>query len=236
MTYYKILAKGHRACHGGTHRYTPNRWTKRLPAAACESGYHICTLDQLSRWLYADHDDLLPLEVWGCDAEGVDEVGDKCVAERIRITTHVGTLDEYDLRWLGTEFAISALHNTDDPRVGECINTVRAYSLGMADASDLSAAWSAAESAAWSAAEGARGRAAWSAAESAAWSAAWSAAESAAESAARSAAWSAPNAAESVAWSGAWSAARSAAWSAARSAAESAQGRGVLDYLRDGAR
>jgi hypothetical protein len=50
MTYYKVLSRGHRACHGGIYRYTPNRWTKRIEnIIPCESGYHICTLDQLAR-------------------------------------------------------------------------------------------------------------------------------------------------------------------------------------------
>ena len=206
-TYYKVLCKGHRACHGGTYRYTPNRWTKRLTTKLCVSGYHICTLEQLTRWLYADSDDLLPLELWEVEAEGVTDTTDKAVAERIRLTRLVGTLDECDLRWLGTIFAESALRNTNDPRVGECINAVRAYSLGFLDDDGLRSA----------------ARSAWSAAELAAESAAWSAAELAAHSAA----WSA--------WS-AWSAAHSAAHSAAESAARSAQGQAVLDYLRGGAR
>ena len=166
MTYYKILARGHRACHGGTYRYTPNRWTKRLTTSMCESGYHIVTGDNLARWLYAHSDDQLPLEVWECEAEGVTDGDDKSVAERIRLTRLVGTLDEYDLRWLATEFALSVLHNTDDSRVGDCINTVRAYCLDMADADDLDAARRAAWRAAWRAASAARSAA------SAAWSAA----------------------------------------------------------------
>ena len=191
MTYYKILKRGHYACHGGTYCYTPGRWTCREPVEPCVSGWHILTADQLSQWLYLESDDELPLEVWECEAENITDAGNKHVAERIRLTRLVGTLDGYDLRWLGTLFAEAVLENADDPRVGDCLNTVRAYCCGMATESNLSAARSAA----------------WSAARSAAWSAAWSAAESAARSAARSAAWSA---AESAAWSAAESAAESA--------------------------
>lgn len=133
MTYYKILSRGHKACHGGKYTYTPNRWTKRLPVKVCESGYHICTVDQLSRWIYVDDFDMLPLEIWECEAEGVTEFDDKCVAKRIRITRLVGTLDEYDLRWLATIFAEHVLPYIFDPRAGEVINTVRAYCLGFAD-------------------------------------------------------------------------------------------------------
>jgi hypothetical protein len=229
MTYYKVLSRGHRACHGGIYRYTPNRWTKRIEnIIPCESGYHICTLDQLARWLYAMRDALLPLEVWECEATGISGAAEKYIAERIRITTLVGTLDEYDLRWLGTLFAEQVLVNTDDPRVGECINAVRAYSLGFID--DLTAARSAALSAAgdddalnaaWGAAVRAASSAAWNAAERAAWGAAWNAAECAAWGAA----W---NAAERAAWGAAWNAAECAAWGA--------YGRIVLDYFRDGAR
>jgi hypothetical protein len=250
MTYYKVLSRGHRACHGGIYRYTPNRWTKRIEnIIPCESGYHICTLDQLARWLYAVRDALLPLEVWECEATGISGAGEKYIAERIRITTLVGTLDEYDLRWLGTLFAEQMLVNTDDPRVGECINAVRAYSLGFID--DLSAArnaaprgapwgddalnaaWNAAERAAKSAAERAAPRGApWDyySALNAAWNAAVRAAKSAAERAALNAAWGddALNAAERAAWGAAWNAAERAAWGA--------YGRIVLDYFRDGAR
>ena len=164
MIYYKILSVGHKACHGGTYTYRPNRWTRRITdTKACKRGWHIATLEQVCAWLFAGSDEFLPLEVWECEAEGVTDAGDKCVAERIRLTKRLISLDEYDLRWLGTLFAESVLHNTGDPRVGECINAVRAYSLGFLD----DAAWSAAESAA----------------KDAAWSAAWSAARSAARSA-----------------------------------------------------
>ena len=150
--YYKILGKGHRACHGGTYRYTPGRWTRREKVNPCVSGWHIVTAEQAAaRWLCCT-DAERPIEVWECEAENVTDAGDKCVAGRIRLTRLLGTLDEYDLRWLGTLFAESVLQHTDDPRVGECINTVRAYCVGQASARDLSAAWSVAESAAESAA------------------------------------------------------------------------------------
>jgi hypothetical protein len=43
---------------------------------------------------------------------GVTELVVKCVCERIRITNLVGTLDESDLRWLGTLFRGAVLTNT----------------------------------------------------------------------------------------------------------------------------
>ena len=175
MTYYKILGKGHTAIHGGKHTYDtpcgtrPGKWSPRVSnPALCHSGWHYSNADDLVRYLWANSDDLLPLEVWECEVDSGTYGTGKGVAERIRLTRLVGTIDEYDLRWLGTVFAERVLCNTDDPRVGECINAVRAYLLGFLDRSDLSAAWLAARSAAWSAAESA----AWSAAESAAWSAA----------------------------------------------------------------
>lgn len=156
MIYYKILSAGHRACHGGNYTYRPNRWTKRITEpVACRFGYHVADADHLSMYLYAEGDDILPLEVWECEAEGITDNGDKYVCERIKLTRLVGTLDGDDLRWLGSEFAILALPNTDDPRVGECINTARAYSLGVADTNDLSAASLAARSAARAAADSA---------------------------------------------------------------------------------
>lgn len=82
-----------------------------------------------------------------------------------------------------------------------------AHILGIADDSDLSAAWNAARNAAESAARSAARSAAWGAAWSAAWGAAWNAAESAAWDAAKNAAW---GAARSAAWDAAWNAARSA--------------------------
>lgn len=54
----------------------------------------------------------------------------------------------HDLRCIATEAACLRLDDTDDPRVGECINTVRAYLCGMADDDDLAAAYTAADAAA----------------------------------------------------------------------------------------
>lgn len=145
MTYYKVLARGHRACHGGTHRYTPGRWTRRIAdTKARVRGWHVCTVDTLARWLYADSDDQLPLEVWECEVENPTDAGNKYVCERIRLTRLVGTLDEYDLRWLATEFAIGVLSNTDIPDIRAA--WVAAWSAAFV------AAWSATRSAAWSAA------------------------------------------------------------------------------------
>ena len=152
--------------------------------------------------------------MWECEATGISGAAEKYVAERIRITTLVGTLDEYDLRWLGTLFAEQVLVNTDDPRVGECINAVRAYSLGFID--DLTAAWNAAP----------RGAPWGDDALTAAWNAAWNAAWGAAWNAAERAAWGDDDL--NAAWNAAWNAAERAVWGA--------YGRIVLDYFRDGAR
>jgi len=182
VTYYKVVNHDMKACHGGDYTYRMNRWTRRIADTdACSRGYHICTAEQLARWLYADSRGCIVLTV---EAEGVTDAGDKCVAERIKPVRKV-VLDEVDLRWLATEAAITCLHNTDDERVQYAIQTVREWCFGLGDG------LKAAESAAWSAAR--------SAAESAAWSAAWSAARSAAR-----------YAAESAAWSAAWSATESA--------------------------
>ena len=160
--YYKILARGRKACHGGTYTYPENRWTKRIAdTLECHRGYHIATLEQLVRWLFFEPDETDAIEIWECDADGVTSGDEKCVAERIKITRLLGTLDEIDLRWLASEFAITALHNTTDERVSSAIQASRTYCF---EDVNLSAAW-AARSAARSAAESAAASAAASAAK-----------------------------------------------------------------------
>ena len=212
MTYYKVLGAGHRAIHGGDYTYTPGEWTPEREAVVCESGWHYTSEDDLVKYLYGEDADL-PFEIWECEVRGGAYRSDKGVANSLCLTRLVGTLDEYDLRWLGTLFAETVLDNIDDPCIGECILAVREYCVGYSDRSALRAAESAAESAA----------------DSAAWSAAWSATESAAESAAYSAAESAAyRAAESAAWSATESAAYSAAWRN--------MSRIVIDYLKENER
>ena len=216
MIYYKVLGTGHRACHGGTYRYTRMRWTRREKPVPCESGFHVATEAQLARWLRPSGD-VLPLEVWEVETDGEVVAGDdKHTAERIRLTRLVGTLDAVDLRWLATEFAILALPHTDDPRVGDAIQTAREWCFGLADDGDLSVAGAAAGAAANAAEAAEVWAAAWAAAE-----AAWAAAE-----VVTNAAWAARAATGAAAW------AADAAWAATD--AEAATGRIVLDYLEAG--
>lgn len=150
QTYYKIVNHDMKACHGGDYIYRMNRWTRRIAdTAECGRGYHICTAEQLARWLYADSRGCIVLTV---EAEGVTDAGDKCVAERIKPVRKV-VLDEVDLRWLATEAAITYLHNTDDERLQYAIQTVREWCFGLGDGLKAaeSATWSAAKSVAWSA-------------------------------------------------------------------------------------
>lgn len=217
-TYYKVLGAGHKAIHGGDFTYTPHEWTPFIEdVIECESGYHVCTVEYLVKWLYAADDVPIPLEVWECSTDGtVEDAGEKFVVSSIRLDRLVGTLDEYDLRWLGTLFTESVIENTDDERVGAYINTVREYCLGLVGENELNAARSAAQNAAWSVVGSAAQNAAWYAAESAAWYAAESAARRAAQSAAESAVVGATG---------------GAVWRAVWHAAQSVFGKTVIDYL-----
>ena len=223
VTYYKVLGQGRKAIHGGTYTYPVGNWTPRVTdPEPCVCGYHVTDADNLASWLYASDDEELPLEVWECEAEGMVPDEGKWACERVKLVRLMGTLDEYDLRWLGSIFAERVVENANDQHVIDCINTVRAYCVGAATAGELSAAWntawdvarSAPYSAARRAAESAASGATEDAARSVAWAAARRAAESAAQNAARRAAESAASgAAENAAWNIAWNIAWDTTWS-----------------------
>lgn len=211
-TYYKILGNGHKAIHGGTFTYVPGEWTPEIEdVTACVSGYHVASREQVANWLYA-YDDQLPVEVWECSVRGARKVGNKSVCASIRIDRCIATLNEWDLRWVATEFAVYASRYTDNERMFDAINMIRRACVKRGQTKWLNTAWNAARIAEWSAAQ--------SAAQSAAWSAVRSAAAGALESAAQSAAWSAARrAAGGAAWNATWNAACNAAevaeWNAA---------------------
>ena len=215
--YYKVLGAGHKAIHGGDYTYEPGEWTEPIEdLEECFHGYHVCDVSQLVEWCWGK-DDNLPLEVWACSVSGERESndGNKYVCKSIRLDRLVGTLDEFDIRWLGTLFAEDASKHTDDERVFQAINTARSYCVGDSTTDDLDAAYSAvgdaaADSEVLYAAQSAIDASSWNAARSSVDAAAWSAEADSTE----------------------WGAVYSVAWKAARRAALERYSAMVFDYMR----
>ena len=164
-------------------------YTHTGTVSMCTSGLHASRriIDALG---YAPGAVCCQVRIWDDVVEYTDKmVGrNRLVLSALDITPH---LNEFAL---GCATAALLLADVQDQRCWDAIKAKRAWLRGDIDASELSAAWSAARYAARSVAE--------SAARSAARSAAWSAAWYAARYAARDAAWyAARDAARDAAWS-----------------------------------
>jgi len=220
---YKVLGEDGRPYHGGSgvwslpHDGIPGEWMPRIEMIVpCESGYHVCTKDQLVVWLgpriheVETRGDVLTLE-------------DKCVAHEARLLRRLDTWTERTARLFACACAERALTRIayPDPRSVEAVRVARLYADGGASQKELAAAGVAAGAAA--------GVAAWAAAGAAARAAAWDAAWAAAWAAARAAAWDAERAAARDA---ARAAARAAAWAAAGDAERIWQTARLMEYLR----
>ena len=170
---YKVLGEGQTSYHGGSGKWTKNRWRSVTgEVVPCENGLHLCRREDLLTWPGP--------EIWEAEYEGeLVEADDKVVVRKARIVRKLDTWNERTARLFAADCAEYALQYASDdirPTLEAVIYVVRCYADGQATDAELSAAASAARSA-WSA-----GSPAWSAARSAAGSA-WSAAESAAASA-----------------------------------------------------
>jgi hypothetical protein len=207
-TYYKVTDHNGQSYHGGSGKWTRNRWRSvEGEIVPCDNGLHLCRREDLLRWLG-------PV-IWKAEVDGeVVEADDKVVARRARVIERYDTWNERTARLFAADCAEYALKYASAdavPTLEAVIYTVRCYADGQATEVELAAAWTAAEAAAWTAAERAGWTAAWAAARAAAEAAAWTAAEDAA-SAARAAAWAAARAAaERAGWTAAEAAARAAA-------------------------
>ena len=168
---FKVLGADLSSFHGGTGRWTVNRWRHvKPPLRACSHGLHVVTVNQLPAWLGPT--------IWRVEVEGarLDEA-DKIVVERARITTRCDGWNEVSARLFAADCAEHVLPifekarpNDDRPR--KAIEAARAFARDEIGDAAWAAAWAAARAAAWAAA-----RITTAAARDAAWAAerAWQA-------------------------------------------------------------
>ena len=75
---YKFLGKGRVPCHGGEGRHSKIFWMPKVGVEPCFSGYHLCTEENLCRWVSE--------ELWVAEGRGkFSECGDKVVFEEARL-------------------------------------------------------------------------------------------------------------------------------------------------------
>jgi hypothetical protein len=220
---YKITAADGSSCHGGTGKWTPNRWRSvKGKLVPCENGLHLCEVADLPKWLRFDG------TVWEAETDGETiRADDKTVARRARITRKVGILNHRLLvEWacLCAERVLPEFEKKypKDDRPRKAIETARKVAAGELPSSAYAAASSAAYAAAASAAYAAASSAAYAAAyASSAYAAASSAAAASAAAYAANAAYDAAN-----------DAANAAAYAdAARQQEQGWQGQKLLELL-----
>jgi len=247
--FYKVLGRDGTPHHGGTGTWhlpngrRPGKWMPTItPVVPCQSGYHLCTIDQLVTWLG-------PV-IWVAEGRGehVDQ-SDKHVFGQARLLHRLDTWNDRTARLFAADCAERVLpiyerEHPGDDRPRQAIEVARRCANGDATDDERAAAWAAAGAAARTATRAAAGAAAWAAAWNAAWNAArvaaGVAASAAAWDAASAAAWDAARAAASAAatdaaWDAAWDAARAATRAAATDAARAAATDAAWDAARDGA-
>jgi hypothetical protein len=201
---YKVLGEGQTSYHGGSGKWTKNRWRSVSgDLMPCENGLHLCRRQDLLTWLGP--------EIWEAEYEGeLVEADDKVVVRRARIVRKLDTWNERTARLFAADCAERVLpifekQYPTDARPRKAIEAARAFANGTIGQEERDAAWDAAW-AAWIAARDAR-------------DAAW-------------AAWIAARAARDAAWA-AWIAARAAAGDAAGDAARDAASQWATDRLFD---
>ena len=146
--------------------WTPGEWMPVVEKLElCESGYHVCTLEQSPMWA---HSEMYEVEVRGESLDG----NDKSCHQQARLLRRVETWNERTARLFACDCAEHVLsiferERPDDNRVRNCIRVTRRYVNGDATDAELTAAGAAARTAAWAAA----------------WDAAWDAAGAAARDA-----------------------------------------------------
>ena len=168
MTYYKFLRKGGVGVYSDVQwslptkhndgTWTPGEWMPRVERLEmCQSGYHVCTIDQAIKWLDAE---CYEVEVRGDSLEA----GDKSCHQQARLLRRVENWNERTARVFACDCAGHVLHlyeaqHPDDDRVRNCIEVARRYANGQATANEMFAAWAAAwataQATAWDAARAA---------------------------------------------------------------------------------
>jgi len=155
--YYKILDRDETSLHGGTGTWhqprgkRPGKWMPTItPVVSCQSGYHLCTIDQLVTWLG-------PV-IWVAEGRGehVDQ-SDKHVFGQARLLHRLDTWNDRTARLFAADCAEHILpifqrHRSRDVRPRQAIDVARRYANGDATDDERDAAWAAAGTASWAAA------------------------------------------------------------------------------------
>lgn len=169
MKYYKVLNRDGCSCNNGNYEWslpvrngdgswTPGEWTEPIEGELrlCSKGYHICTAEQLIKWLNAR---IFEVEI---DGEIIHGEG-KLVCRKCRLVREITVWNEQSARLFACDCAEHVLHifekkYPDDNRPRKAIETAREFAMGEATQEELAAAGDAAWAAraAWDAAGDAR--------------------------------------------------------------------------------
>ena len=163
MNLYKVTDEQGRAFHGGSGKWTKNRWRSvKGQIVPCVNGLHLCRREDLLTWLG-------PV-IWRAEYDGeLIEANDKVVVRRARVVERLDIWNERTARLFAADCAERVLpifekEQPNDDRPRKAIEAARAYARGEIGAAARDAARDAAWDAAWDAARAAARAAAWDAA------------------------------------------------------------------------
>lgn len=207
---YKVLSENGAAYHGGMSKWNlprdgrPGDWMPPIKGelVACENGYHLCCISDLTMWLGP--------AIFEAEYRGERLDCDKVVVREARLLCKISRWNKRTARLFACDCAERVLgiferENPDDDRPRRAIETARHFANGGATRQELAAAGTAA-------------RIAGAAARDAARDVAWVAGAAARD--AKAAAWVAWAAAGAAVGAAAWSTTRMAVGIAAKDAAE----------------
>lgn len=141
--YWKVTDADGRSCHGGEHQWsvptwdgvawTPGEWTARIDdVKACNSGWHVCTDEQLVGWLGA--------RIWHVEIHphATTIVLDLKVITTGPVRLTAGTpWDDTTTRLFAVECAARVLHLANDVRCDDACEVAFRYALGDATDAEL---------------------------------------------------------------------------------------------------
>lgn len=145
-TYYKVLDGTGRSVHGGDmqwplpHDGKPGAWTPKITdLIPCKRGYHVCTLDQLPRWLTT-------IGLWECEIQGeIINHDDKTVVESARLIRRVNQWNPRTVRLLTAlwvEYLLSQGHydwatQKERDELTRLVDVTRRYADGGSSSEEL---------------------------------------------------------------------------------------------------
>ncbi len=188
IKYFKVLKLDGTACNGGSGKWDlpkrgkPGKWMPKIETIVpCQSGYHLCEMDDLILWLGP--------AIYTAEGKGefIRHYNDKTVFQQARLLRCLDSWNERTVRLFAADCAEHVLPIFEKQYPAEqrprlCISAARDFANGKITRSQLDAAGSEAWAAAWAvgatgAAAAAVGAAAGSATVAAAWAAAGRSAE-----------------------------------------------------------